>query len=192
MTATRRVTPASERFWSRVNKTPTCWLWTAGLNSVGYGRLRVDGRLEYAHRYSYRVHIGPIDDKDQVDHLCHVRHCVNPDHLRAVSPSINQRNRKGANRNSASGVRGVSWSEKHQRWLARANVAGYPKHLGQFVKLEDAERTVIEFLRSLPGYVEPLHDKGEPCRYGWSDVHFHRCVPPQAAQDESATEGDAA
>lgn len=29
-----------ERFFQKVNKTESCWLWTGALNSRGYGSLR--------------------------------------------------------------------------------------------------------------------------------------------------------
>ena len=86
-----------ERFWSRVNKTATCWLWLAARQSQGYGVLRINcvrgsqGVLVYAHRVSYELTKGKIPDGLELDHLCRVRHCVNPDHLEAVSGDENIR-----------------------------------------------------------------------------------------------------
>jgi hypothetical protein len=42
-----------------------------------------------AHRVSYELHKGPIPEGLVIDHLCRVRHCVNPDHLRAVTHAVN-------------------------------------------------------------------------------------------------------
>ena len=44
---------AEQRFWTKVDKTGGCWLWTGGVQH-GYGRFRVVscGRREYAHRYA--------------------------------------------------------------------------------------------------------------------------------------------
>lgn len=74
--------PARERFWRFVEKTDGCWLWTGSLDTNGYGLLRDDaGKSTGAHRFSYRLHTGPIAPKEQVCHSCDVRRCVRPDHL---------------------------------------------------------------------------------------------------------------
>ena len=36
---------AEERFWTKVEKTPECWLWTAGVTSLGIGQFRVAGKM---------------------------------------------------------------------------------------------------------------------------------------------------
>jgi len=79
-----------DRFWERVEKTPTCWLWT-GATSQGYGHIRVNGKVHRAHRLSYEDAIGPVPDGLELDHLCHVTVCVNPAHLEAVTHSENMR-----------------------------------------------------------------------------------------------------
>jgi hypothetical protein len=78
------------RFDAKVDRSDPdgCWLWTGTLRS-GYGRFRADGRLVQAHRYSYERAVGPIPADRQLDHLCRVRRCVNPDHLEPVTPSEN-------------------------------------------------------------------------------------------------------
>ena len=81
-----------ERFWERVVPEPNsgCWLWTGAL-ITGYGVLwekERDGNI-YAHRFSYELHHGPLPDGLQLDHLCRVRSCVNPDHLEPVTPRVN-------------------------------------------------------------------------------------------------------
>src|SRR5690242_13637610 len=76
-------TPALQRFWSRVTKTDTCWLWTGFITKDGYGRFRGnDGRKTLAHRYSWELHVGPIPDgRVLVLHTCDNPPCVNPSHL---------------------------------------------------------------------------------------------------------------
>ena len=75
--------PPEERFWQSVDKQSAedCWLWTAATNGVGYGKLHVDGRLVYVHRFSYELHHGPIPGDLYVCHSCDVAGCVNPAHL---------------------------------------------------------------------------------------------------------------
>lgn len=96
-----------ERFWSKVDKAGpdgfhsqtgenlgACWLWTGALNSQngqGYGVAWAVGRLVVAHRCSYEMLTGPIPEGLQIDHLCRVRTCVNPDHLEPVTKRENGR-----------------------------------------------------------------------------------------------------
>jgi len=74
-----------ERFWSKVDKTDSCWLWTACKSSTQYGVIRLSGTTRYAHRISYYLSKGDLADGLVVDHLCRTRHCVNPDHLELVT-----------------------------------------------------------------------------------------------------------
>ena len=62
-----------------------CWLWTGALDRGGYGRCGQDK----AHRVSYYLFKGDIPEGLDLDHLCRVRSCVNPDHLEPVTRSIN-------------------------------------------------------------------------------------------------------
>jgi len=73
-----------ESFWKRVEKTETCWLWTgAGGGTKGrYGRWYARGVKDFAHRMSYLIHKGAIPTGHIIRHKCHVRKCVNPDHLK--------------------------------------------------------------------------------------------------------------
>ena len=69
----------------RIKVTDTCWLWTGSTQRKGYGRCS----RWLAHRLVYVLLRGPIPDGLQVDHLCRVRNCVNPDHMELVSSREN-------------------------------------------------------------------------------------------------------
>jgi hypothetical protein len=85
------LTEADAVFWSRVEKTDTCWFWQR-VQSSGYGSFRLtDGGSFVAHRYAYERMIGPIPTGWQLDHLCRTPACVNPAHLEAISPSAHSR-----------------------------------------------------------------------------------------------------
>jgi hypothetical protein len=77
------------RFWSKVNRTDTCWLWTAYCNRAGYGRYWHESVQQMAHRVSYEVLVGPIPPGLELDHLCRVTNCVNPSHLESVTHKVN-------------------------------------------------------------------------------------------------------
>lgn len=96
-----------DRFWAKVDKTETCWLWMGVPNSRGYGLMSIDGIRQYAHRLSLEAVTGPLPAGAVVDHKCRVKLCVRPDHLQVVDTRLNSQNRLGAQSNSQSGVRGV-------------------------------------------------------------------------------------
>lgn len=62
-----------------------CWLWLGYTNRDGYGKFNVGGKIDGAHRVSYREYRGQIPPGYLVLHSCDVASCVNPDHLRLGS-----------------------------------------------------------------------------------------------------------
>jgi hypothetical protein len=86
-----RVWPTiEEKFDQRVDRTGSCWVWTGGLNSNGYGTLkRPGGKPRYAHRYSWERENGPIPDGLNVLHKCDNPPCVRPDHLFLGTQKVN-------------------------------------------------------------------------------------------------------
>lgn len=76
------------RFWSRVDKTSSCWNWLGRL-SDGYGRFWINREPFRAHRVAYLLEIGEIPEGLQLDHLCRNRSCVNPAHLEVVDSRTN-------------------------------------------------------------------------------------------------------
>lgn len=92
-----------ERFWSKVDRSPDCWVWTGAVNDrnrPSYGRIRIDGRTRYTHRLSWEMHHGPVPAGMEVCHTCDNPPCVRPDHLFLGTTSDNQQDacRKGRNR----------------------------------------------------------------------------------------------
>ncbi len=87
------MTDLDERFWERVGsfEPEGCWPWKGFVNDRGYGSLTINGRSYKAHRLSYEWANGPIPEGLQIDHLCRVRHCVNPGHMEAVTQATNIR-----------------------------------------------------------------------------------------------------
>jgi hypothetical protein len=78
-----------ERFWNYVDKHSSplgCWLWT-GATLRGYARFKT----KTAYRFAYEHLVGPIPEGLDIDHLCRVKACVNPDHLEPVTRKVNIR-----------------------------------------------------------------------------------------------------
>ena len=66
-----------------------CWLWNRAKNHDGYGQIRIEGIHWRAHRLSYEAFREPIPKGLEIDHLCRVRACVNPEHLEVVTHTEN-------------------------------------------------------------------------------------------------------
>jgi hypothetical protein len=84
------------RLMTRVEVTDLgCWTWTGPLAPNGYGQINAWNKRWLVHRLAHTVMVGTIPDGYQVDHLCRVRNCINPEHLEAVTQAENLR-RQGA------------------------------------------------------------------------------------------------
>lgn len=120
--------PAPERFWEKVHKTEMCWVWTACTTNLGYGRFGVEGRTESAHRFAYKLLVGPIPDGLCLDHLCRNRACVNPAHLEPVTLGENVLRGVGLSARRAASAhcaKGHEWTPETTAIKVRANGATY-------------------------------------------------------------------
>lgn len=126
-----------DRFMSKVEKTPTCWNWVAS-TSRGYGHFPLGGTKVLAHRYAYELWVAPIPEGLAIDHICHNRACVNPNHLRVATYKENNEHRQGAEKTNSVGIRGVSWSKSQKAYRARVTHDDKTYHLGYFTTAEEA------------------------------------------------------
>jgi len=88
------ITP-DERFWAKVDKNGPvpenrpdlgpCWLWLGAQQNDGYAQIEINDRKVMVHHFL----LSSAPKGYQWDHLCRVRHCVNPSHLEIVTPQVN-------------------------------------------------------------------------------------------------------
>lgn len=98
------ITPRDEdlmRFANKVllpddlNDKLPCWLWQGAKHSKkrGYGkfRLTVNGKSQMinAHKASYLLFNGPVNEGQVIGHTCNNEACVSPHHLRAETQKEN-------------------------------------------------------------------------------------------------------
>ena len=93
----------------RVDKTDGCWLFTGCLTRHGYGNIgsaaqRESGGSRLTHVIVYERLVGSVPEGLELDHLCRVPACCNPDHLEPVTHTEN--------------VRRGRWQEGRRAWLA--------------------------------------------------------------------------
>ena len=101
-----------ERFLSKVQIVNACWIWTGatGGGRYGYGQAQWQGYRTGAHRVSWLLWRGELEEGQEVDHTCGNRLCVNPDHLQLVTHAQNKQ--LEADRNLTC-RRGHQWTEEN-------------------------------------------------------------------------------
>lgn len=82
MTRSYTKTAPEIRFWKKVTKTETCWLFDkAYQNMYGYGQFWDGNKLVGAHVFSWILHFGLIPKGLYVLHECDTPSCIRPSHL---------------------------------------------------------------------------------------------------------------
>jgi hypothetical protein len=81
--APKKVTPAEERFWKKVDTSGSCWNWLGGKDQDGYGSITLNQSSKVrTHRFSWELaNKRPIPEGLWVLHRCDNPSCVNPAHL---------------------------------------------------------------------------------------------------------------
>jgi hypothetical protein len=72
-----------DKFWSKVEKTETCWLYQSPVDGYGYGRFFFESIRAFAHRASliWATDQAPGYPQRYACHTCPKKNCVNPNHL---------------------------------------------------------------------------------------------------------------
>lgn len=128
------------RFMARIEISEEgCWEWRAYRKPNGYGQFYVHTsrrspggrRPSYAHRVAYEHFVGPIPQGLEIDHLCRNRGCANPDHLEAVTRSVNMRRGEttsGANARKTHCPKGHPYDGVNNRGERICKRCKYEKH----------------------------------------------------------------
>lgn len=94
-----------------------------------------------------------------MDHINHNTLDNRKCNLLVVSNGENMQNRRGAAKNSKSGVRGVYWDKKNKRWRAQIGLNGKVIRVGDFVRIEDAKYTVESARRKYMPFSSKDHNQ---------------------------------
>jgi len=109
--------PDPDNIWKfiKIPKDPKgCWIWLGHLSYNGYGRLRFGMKDFFAHRFVWEYLVGEIPKGLNIDHLCRVKKCVNPDHLEPVTQKINNNRGLGnQNKKKTHCIHGHPFNEKN-------------------------------------------------------------------------------
>lgn len=145
-----------------------CLLWAARRNNGGYGQFKINGKRVLAHRWIYEQCLGKVQKGLDLDHLCRVRHCVNPLHLEPVTRKENlnrspihkkavgqngKKNGKNNGLNSRKYKLPEGTSMKGKKFIAQKWIAGKHYYLGTFTSPEKASQAYQDFI--LKFYTEP-------------------------------------
>jgi len=108
----------STNFWGKVEKTDSCWLWTASTKNNGYGQFYINRKPQYAHRVAWELSHGSIPKGKLVCHKCDNPKCVRPAHLFIGTQMDNVKDciKKGRKRTKPVIRTKESIKEDHKKW----------------------------------------------------------------------------
>lgn len=146
------------RFWSKVQKGPTCWLWTGARHCEGagkkgkrnlYGVVYYKGRPRRAHIVSWALSVGTLPDVsiggNAICHHCDTPLCVRPSHLFKGTAKENMQDaaRKGRLHIARPGRQKVT---PEQIEVIRARVGAGETHKAVAVDFGIARNTVSDIM----------------------------------------------
>jgi len=115
-----------DRFWSKVDKSGDCWIWTGARDGKGYGMFWFRGRAHRAHRVAWALSHGELTNGLQALHHCDNPPCVRPSHLFAGTNDDNMADKHAKGREARlvgtlNGAYGKSWNHGN-RHAARLTI----------------------------------------------------------------------
>jgi hypothetical protein len=107
------------------------------LSSDGYWQIQISGKIYRSHRLAW-FYVYKKWPEGMLDHIDRDTLNASINNLRESSPTDNQRNRK-VNKNSSTGVKGVSFNANSGKYEAYIKINYTKKHLGLFSSIEEAQ-----------------------------------------------------
>lgn len=114
-------------------------------DSIGYKVAMRDGKLYLVHRIIWEMFNGKIPEGMEIDHINGVRDDNRIENLRCVTKQENALNKRMTKRNN-SGVTGVCWDSRLNKWLVQISRKGYEKHSSHHDSFDEAvsKRKLLE------------------------------------------------
>lgn len=121
---------SGEFFWSAKASHPRAGMLAGCVNGCGYSQIKIKGVTYYAHRLAWLYVYGEFPE-NQIDHINHIRSDNRWCNLREVTHQENSMNRN-LDIDNTSGVIGVSWSKRDNKWYSRIKINSKEKYIGLF------------------------------------------------------------
>ena len=136
-----------DRFFNKVTKTYTCWIWQGRTMRGGYGKFRIKRKEYSAHRISWEIHNDKIPKNMMVCHTCDNPPCVNPDHLFLGTCQDNMDDMKSKGRSPRGEQRPNSLLKDHDvRWIRKCYTSTNTSYEAIAMKYGVSETTIRHIL----------------------------------------------
>ena len=123
-----------------------CWNWTASGRGVGYGCLKIEGKVVDSHRVSWMLFQGNIPENMLVCHKCDNVFCINPDHLFLGTHQDNMDDKMSKKRNpDYAGERNPSAKLTSKQVIEIRNIEGLSQR--QIAKIYKITQTMVGYIR---------------------------------------------
>ncbi len=138
----------------RVINNKTGRILKPGFNKHGYLQVSLykDGKAKsyLLHRLIALAFLENVDNKDLVDHINNIKHDNRLENLRWATMAENNQNAKLAITNT-SGVKGVYFSKREQKWRVQISIDGKQKYFGFYTDIEDAKIARVKIALEVQG-----------------------------------------
>lgn len=139
----RILKPLKPRFEKSIGNRDNCWEWVGGTSVLGYGHFFMKGKLEQAHRASWKIYKNKIPKGLCVLHKCDNRKCVNPKHLWLGTQKDNIKDmiKKGRDKKASSDRNGgakLNWNQVDEIRKIRKEEGTYYKDLAKMFNVHYA------------------------------------------------------
>ena len=104
----------------------------------GYIQIKTNGKKYFAHRLAWLYMTGELPEND-IDHINLIKNDNRFCNLRKATKTQNFGNKRKLS-NNKSGIKGISWAKKANKWLAQIQINNKRIHLGYFNNIDNAAK----------------------------------------------------